>query len=207
MFDFDGVLADTLDGFCEAMAAAFRDVGRPDLADRDRMLALFDDNWYEAMAGAGVSRAQRKRIDEVFLADYARRGTAPAFPGVREMLSRLSSRHTLAVITSNRTAAVESFLAAHDMRGVSQVIGADVETNKVRKIRRVVAAYDAAAGHWYVGDTAGDIVEGRRAGVKTVGAAWGWHGAERLRRASPDFIVDTPAQLVEVIDGRVVAPG
>jgi phosphoglycolate phosphatase len=200
MFDFDGVLADTLERFCAAVTAAFRDVGRPDLAVRAQILTLLEDNWFESLSRAGVTRAQRRRIDEIFEAELSPGRTVAAFPGVREMLARLALRHTLVIITSSRTAVVEAFLTAHDMPGISQVIGSDIETSKVRKIARVMAGHGPAPHYWYVGDTTGDIIEGRRAGATTVGVAWGWHGAERLRQASPDFIVDTPGELVEVID-------
>jgi phosphoglycolate phosphatase len=202
MFDFDGVLADTCERFTMAMSAAFRDVGRPDLAGREQILTLLDDNWYESLTRAGITLAQRRWIDELFSAGYADGSTAAAFPGIREMVARLTRRHTLVVITSNVTAVVQTFLAAHDLPGIGEVLGADIETSKVRKIARVMAGAGAERRHWYVGDTTGDMAEGRRAGVTTVGVAWGWHGVERLRQASPDFIVDTPAQLADLIERR-----
>jgi phosphoglycolate phosphatase-like HAD superfamily hydrolase len=46
-----------------------------------------------------------------------------------------------------------------------------------------------------VGDTTGDMIESRHAGVKAIGAAWGWHGRVRLSTAAPFAIVDTPSEL------------
>ena len=49
-----------------------------------------------------------------------------------------------------------------------------------------------------MGDTVGDILEAREAGVCTVGAAWGWHGAERLLRAAPDHLAHSPSDLLDL---------
>ncbi len=198
MFDFDGVMVDTRDPFCALAATAFLEIGRPDLADRDTILALLDGNWFDSLANAGLTASQHRRIDEVFGSRlYA---AVAVFPGIDEMLARLARRHTLLIITSSKAASVESFVATHHLPGITEVIGSETETSKVRKIAHVVARHGPEADHWYVGDTAGDIVEGRRAGVTTVGVAWGYHGAERLRRVSPDFIVDTPGQLAEIVE-------
>ena len=55
---------------------------------------------------------------------------------------------------------------------------------------------------WYVGDTVADIVEGKAAGVRTIAVGWGWHDAERLLGASPDYLAQTPADLLELLGRR-----
>lgn len=198
MFDFDGVIADTCDRLCAAASAAFLEIWRPDLAYRGQILGLFDDNWFESLARAGLTQAQHRRIDRLFGPELYE--AAAAFPGTREMLARLARHHTLVVITSSRTASVEAFLVKHRMPGVSGVMGSDVETSKVRKIARVIARHGPSARYWYVGDTCGDIIEAQHAGVTTVGVAWGYHGEERLARVSPKFIAHTPRELVDLIE-------
>ncbi len=201
MFDFDGVLADSLDSFCAAMEAAFAGIGRPDLATREQVLSLLDDNWFASLARAGVTAAEARTLEDIFAAALSPPALLHCFPGVPAMLERLARRHLLIVITSSTAAIVNGFLAAHQLSGIEQVMGAEVDTSKVRKIERVVAAHERAACYWYVGDTTGDILEGRKAGVRTIGVTWGWHGARRLRTVSPDHLVDTPLKLAEIIDG------
>ena len=198
MFDFDGVLADSLDSFCAAMEPAFAGIGRPDLATREQVLSLLDDNWFASLARAGVTAAEARRLEDIFAAALSPPALVRCFPGVPAMLERLARRHLLIVITSSTAAIVNGFLAAHQLSGIEQVLGAEVDTSKVRKIERVVAAHERAACYWYVGDTTGDIIEARSAGVGTVGAAWGWHGEERLRRARPDRVALAPADLLQL---------
>jgi len=51
---------------------------------------------------------------------------------------------------------------------------------------------------YYVGDTAGDVREGRAAGVRTVAVTWGWHSREKLAAAGPEFLVDNPVELLYI---------
>ena len=52
---------------------------------------------------------------------------------------------------------------------------------------------------YYVGDTKGDMIEGKKAGALTVAVTWGWHTREKLADASPDHMVHTPAELVTLL--------
>jgi pyrophosphatase PpaX len=48
----------------------------------------------------------------------------------------------------------------------------------------------SAAQTFYCGDTPPDIVQGRRAGVKTVGLTTGLYTKEELEKEKPDFVFD-----------------
>jgi pyrophosphatase PpaX len=47
-----------------------------------------------------------------------------------------------------------------------------------------------ASQTFYCGDTPQDIIQGRRAGVKTIGLTTGLHSKEELEKERPDFIFD-----------------
>ncbi|MDX9981106.1 MAG: HAD family hydrolase, partial [Lentisphaeria bacterium] len=100
--------------------------------------------------------------------------------------------------TSNLTPVVSAYFERHGIGGVREVVGSDKEASKQIKIRQ-------AAARWpdrqpvYVGDTLGDMREAREAGALPVGVAWGWHDQPRLRLGNPSRIVQTPAELAELI--------
>src|SRR5262249_51224876 len=50
----------------------------------------------------------------------------------------------------------------------------------------------------YVGDSAHDMVAGRRAGVKTIAAGWGPFPRAELEREAPDFIAESITDLLEI---------
>ncbi|HEU4681887.1 MAG TPA: pyrophosphatase PpaX [Gemmatimonadales bacterium] len=51
----------------------------------------------------------------------------------------------------------------------------------------------------YVGDSVHDMVSGRAAGVKTAAALWGPFGRAHLEGAKPDYWLETPGDLVELV--------
>ena len=199
LFDFDGTLADTLEIFHPVFAQACAERGFTRFADREAYLRLFDGNLFSGLSACGVPPDQQQAILSSFGAHFAGALDAVAlFPGVPEMLQRLAPAATLMIITSSPSAPVWSVLARNEIRVIKAVWGGDVERSKVVKIRRALDAMDADEG-FYVGDTTGDIQEGHAAGVTTVGVSWGWHGAERMAAACPDFLADTPEDVIRFL--------
>jgi len=194
MLDFDGVIADSLADQSRACVKTLRATGFADLATPEQFLEFTEVNWFEALADAGVPTAVVDELEHAF-------GEAPSpdlFPEMTAVIDRLAVAHTVVVITSSRTSVVERILAEHDVHGVAEVIGGDLETSKTRKIGDARRRFGCSLPAWYVGDTVGDILEARAAGVVTVGAAWGWHGAERLSCVDPDHMVHAPSDLLDL---------
>jgi pyrophosphatase PpaX len=50
----------------------------------------------------------------------------------------------------------------------------------------------------YVGDSIHDMRSGRAAGVRTAAALWGPFGRAHLEDATPDYWLETPADLIEL---------
>ncbi|MFP5392891.1 MAG: HAD family hydrolase [Gammaproteobacteria bacterium] len=58
---------------------------------------------------------------------------------------------------------------------------------------------------WYVGDDLRDIEAGRAAGMVTVACGWGYCGAIEPSAWGADHLVDTPADLLELLRAQVPA--
>jgi len=43
-------------------------------------------------------------------------------------------------------------------------------------------------------------LEGKRAGVKSSGVSWGWHSKNKLKKANPDFLIDNPDELINLLE-------
>jgi phosphoglycolate phosphatase len=194
MFDFDGVIVDSLDDQSRAFVDTLRAHGLDELATESTFLDFTETNWFEALAASGVSERVVTEVEDAF-------GAVPSpdlFPEMAEVIERLAAEHPVVVITSSRTADVQSILDEHGVTGVSEVIGGDVEPSKTRKIRSARRRYGESREAWYVCDTVGDVHEARDAGAVTVGVAWGWHGEERLLSAEPDLIARRPGDLFDL---------
>jgi len=194
MFDFDGVIADSLRDQSRAFVEVLRARGFTDLATPARFLDFTEDNWFAALAQAGVPGDVVEELEDAF-------GAAPSpdlFPEMADVIQRLAAAHPVVVITSSRTSVVEGILAEHGVRGVSAVLGGEQEASKTRKINAVRRRFGESLPAWYVCDTTGDVHEAREAGARTVGVAWGWHGEERLLHAAPDHIAHAPGDLLDL---------
>ena len=60
--------------------------------------------------------------------------------------------------------------------------------------------HTSAAQTLYVGDSDVDVLTARNAGVISVGVAWGFRGADELRQAGADHIIDSPSQLPKLAE-------
>ena len=50
-----------------------------------------------------------------------------------------------------------------------------------------------------IGDTRSDIRHGKAAGVRTVSVTWGYQKRHTLEQEKPDFVVDSPDELLHVL--------
>jgi phosphoglycolate phosphatase len=197
LFDYDGVLVDSLDAICDSFLEACRAHGFTQLRGRQDFLRLLDANLYDGLIAAGLPGAAIVPILKTMDARPAGRHRYTFFPGIPEVLARLAQAHVMFIVTSNHSTIVSEFLCRHGVHCFEEILGGDKERSKAQKIRQVMARYP---GHqcYYIGDTKGDMVEGSQAGARTVAVAWGWHPPAHLATAQPTHAVHTPAELLHL---------
>jgi len=173
IFDYDGVIVDSFEIFMENFILACQKEGVDEIANKEDFLKLFEGNMYESMIKKGMSREKILRVV------YAMRDSMiknqdrlKLFDGISEAIKELSVSNKLAVVTSNETAIVKKFLKDRNIDYFEEIIGSDKEASKVKKIRWLKEEFSSYECY-YIGDTVGDIIEGRRAGAKTVAVALG----------------------------------
>jgi phosphoglycolate phosphatase len=200
IFDFDGTIADTLQ-------AVIRIVNEHAAEYDIQPLTLADVEILRGMTGRAIARkygipitripglvlrTQRelhRRIDDIRL-----------FPGVRDLILTLKrAGFHLGILTSNSRENVRRFLRA---RGLDVFDCIHSESNLFGK-RRALGHLLKVQGWkrrsvFYVGDEIRDIEACRKARVPVIAVSWGFHRRDVLRRSEPDFIVDTPAEIVEI---------
>ena len=201
LFDFDGVIADSLAAYYPMFTESCRDLGISGPATLEAFLEVFDTNAIKGLLRAGVPILKLRRLGKTLgpRVTALNRHVLP-FPGMPELVNALSARFPVYVVTSNMTAATGEFLARHDIVGLRGVMGADREASKVKKIRQIHRAHRGTEA-WYVGDTRGDMIEGRAARAVTVAVTWGWHDRARLETGDPDHVVACVEELRALLLG------
>ena len=198
LFDFDGVLVDSLALYEKSVNVCLERIGHNPIASREEFLDLFEDNFYSAITKRGVDVGQFMAASKAVTPTLDYSVTRP-FTNLIPVLAELKKRHGLVIISSNSSFAIRLMLAKFGFEPYfDDILGADFNFSKIEKILYVKGHYGTNGGHtFYVCDTAGDIREAREAGVKTVAVTWGWHPRERLERAKPDAIIEKPEDLLD----------
>jgi len=199
IFDFDGVIADSLVFYETLVKTQLEKIGSPVITTRDEFLDLFDGNFYGSLHARGVDMTT---FNNAVMAaapgiDYTK---ILPFEDVLTVVTTLARNNTLIVISSNISSVIRTFLSRYEFDDLfDDVLGADFMLSKTKKIDHAVESRHALRDRtYYVGDTVGDIREGQAAGVRTVAATWGWHRRERFEGVGADHIIDAPEDLLAI---------
>jgi phosphoglycolate phosphatase len=199
LFDFDGVLADSLDLYADAVARCLERIGTPIVKSKEDYLTLFDGNFYESMASRGVDLAAFAQAAKEILPAIDYDAMKP-FSGLIPILAALQKDHILTVVSSNGSRTIRKMLVRFGFDPYfREIFGFDFLFSKKEKIDHALEKYGIPREKaLYIGDTAGDILEARAAGIRSVAVTWGWHDRERLLAVHPDFLIDTPEGLLTI---------
>jgi len=203
LFDFDGVLADTLGDLLQFGQETCDELGVKHTATHD------DLNSLEIMSFA--TYGQQLEVPDHLVDEFVRRclakfGTKQSppdiFKGLDDVVRELSTGNVIGVITGNSSENVKAFLAEHGLSNhVRAIFGADFPGTKSEKISLAKKEFATQGEETFmVGDSASDIHAAKQAGVKSIAVTWGHQSAETLIRARPDFLVHSPRELHEVVN-------
>ncbi len=199
LFDFDGVLVDSLDVYEKTVTDCLKKIGQPLTRGREQFLELFEGNFYESLKQQGVDMKKFSDASEDILAKVNYADMKP-FDAIRPVLRELTKNHPLIVISSNDSPTIKEALRLYDFDGIfDDILGCDFMLSKKDKILHVIRKYSVTLQDiYYIGDTTGDMKEGKQAGVKTVGVTWGWHSKELMATSQPDYLFDKPEDLLKL---------
>jgi pyrophosphatase PpaX len=206
LFDLDGTLIDSVDLIVDSYHHAYEVHGLP-AQSREAILA-----------GIGTPlRAVFGRITDdpktiaAWIATYREYNLAHhdtrvhAYDGTVAMVRQIkASGRRLGLVTSKNRAGALRGLTLVGLADVMEVIvGADDVVNPKPHPEPVERALNvlgmAAESCIFVGDSHHDIHSGRSAGTWTAGVTWGPFDRAHLEMAAPDYICDTPRQLLELV--------
>lgn len=199
LFDFDGVLVDSLDVYEKTVTDCLQQIGQPLTRGREEFLELFDGNFYESLKQKRVNLEEFMKASVDFLSQVNYSEIKP-FTAMIPVLTKLKENNLLLVISSNETASINEALKLYNFDGIFQeILGSDFMFSKKEKILYVIKKYQVKPEDiYYIGDTIGDIKEGKQAGVKTVGVTWGWHDKIKMAASNPDYLFDDPQELLKL---------
>ena len=203
LFDFDGVLADTLDDLLQFGQEICDELGVKHTATANDLSSL------EVMSFATYGRqleVPEALIDEFVhrsLEKVAAKKSPPAiFAGLADVVRTLSDGHVLGIVTTNSARNVNLFLAEHGLENCFRVIhGIDSPGSKTEKILKARMQFSGQSEDTFmIGDSLSDMRSAKEASVQSVAVGWGHQSLERLVTAEPDFTVHAPMELLKMFE-------
>ena len=206
LFDLDGTLIDSvrliLDSYHHTLAM-------------HRLPPRSDEEWLRGVGTPLRSQFADWQHDperlEALIATYREYNLAhhdrmvTIYPGVLEAIQEVRARgaQTGLVTSKNQAGAIRGLrlVGLHGLIDV-MVCADDVENPKphpepVERAVRLLAADPELTV--YIGDSIHDMRSGKAAGVKTAAVLWGPFGREHLGHGEPDYWLDRPQQIVDLL--------
>jgi len=201
VFDFDGTIADTFEAGFEILNLLSGEFGFRRL-ERDQLELARGMRTRQLMKYLGMPVTKMSAIARRGSEELSARihGIQP-LPGVPEALHELRAQgFEMGIITSNSQANVTAFLRTHRLEMFSFIRSSSKLMGKAREIRAAAKSQRLRLDEmFFIGDETRDIEACRKCGLPIAAVTWGYNTAASLKSLEPDFVFDTPADLVAML--------
>lgn len=211
LFDMDGTLLDTLDDLHTSVNYALEQSGLP--------LVTLDETREAAGYGSIVliemltkhtfvtGSPEFQRVFDDFNTHYKAHcndATRP-YDGIMELLPALAERGLKMAIVSNKvqpeTEALRKLWFADFIPvAVGRVEGIAPKPDPAMTFKALELLGSCPKDAWFVGDSQPDVRTGKNAGCTSVGCTWGFRDFATLEEEYPDFIIDSPFELLDIVE-------
>ena len=209
IFDLDGTILDTLEDLKNSVNHALSSNNLP-----ERSLAevrSFVGNGIRLLMELSVPRGTDAAIVDKCFADFKEHykkhsadNTKP-YDGVVELLQDLKNKgYKLAVVSNKADFAVQTLVADYFDGIFDYAVG---EREGIRRKPCPDSVNDALLhlasdknSAVYVGDSEVDVETARNAAIPCVAVTWGFRDKSVLEGLSPEYIIDKPSQLMDILD-------
>ncbi len=193
VFDYDGCLVDSMGIVYRRVINVFREAGKTP-PTKDEFDRTFFNPWLDYYAANGIlaSPAQILQWSSAG-ADF---GFCPVFPDAHVLLKHLHRRILMAIISGAPAEPIKENLAANGAAHYFQYIMGDCVAKTAPIISFIHATGLSPDKVVVIGDMTSDILDGKQAGVCTIGIARSQASYEALVVAQADLIVSSLEELV-----------
>lgn len=134
-------------------------------------------------------------------------GIMEPVPGLKDVLAGLKeSGLKLSIISSNSVDNINRFLDNNNIDFFDNIYSSRGIFGKDRTIAKFLRKHRLKSRDViYIGDECRDIAACRKNSVKVIAVSWGYDSRELLSDSDPDFLVDNPVELFELIQKLIKA--
>ena len=207
IFDLDGTLLNTLEDLGDSVNFALKSFGYP-TRTYEEIRSFVGNGVKDLVTKAvpdGTDEETTLKCLQTFKDHYKtnmQNKTAP-YDGIIDLLEELNSKDVkLAIVSNKYDFGVKNLnkyyfkdlipVAIGEREGVRRKPAPDTVLTAMKELN---AQKESTL---YVGDSGSDMITAQNAGVKGVGVTWGFRDAKSLKESGADFLVDSPAQLLDI---------
>jgi len=210
IFDLDGTLADTIDDIALSINGSLSKRGFP--THDIPTVKLMVGNGFRSLV---VAALPREKQDEALIEEIREEATAYyaahpldrtlPYPGIMEMLSGLAGLGIPRAVLSNKP----DRLARAVVDGLFPQAGFSVVRGELPAFPRkpepasaldIAKKLGATPGEiLYVGDTNVDMRTAHNAGMRPIGAAWGFRSLQELVESGAEVVISHPSELLRLL--------
>lgn len=210
LYDMDGTVLDTLGDLQNAVNAALAAFGREGLSLEQvrRYVGNGSRRLIELALGPEAAQEEIERMLAWYRPWYeahCRILTRP-YPGILPLMAALREAGVRQAIISNKPDAAVRALAADFFPGLAELAVGERESEGVRRKPwpdMLDAVRETLGLAWseclYVGDSEVDILTAKNAGLRCVSVSWGFRSRAELLAAGAETIIDSPAELKQLV--------
>lgn len=195
VFDFDGTLANTMDAILDIAA---KEVGEISQEDFD---AMRDEGIRGVIKRYNIKLWELPKVIAQFSSVMKNRDDINLYPQIEELMEKLSQSYKLGVLSSNSEDNIRAVLNRHGITdkfefiySQSSMFGKDKVMKKMCKKHKI-----STSEIIYVGDEDRDIIACKKVGIRCIAVTYGFNSRARLSKLEPDFIVDSPMEVADVV--------
>lgn len=217
LFDLDGTLLNSLTDLAQAMNLTLARLGFP--PHREEAYKHFVGDGMKTLARRVLPATHRdaatvQACQEGMRAEYGRRWaeTTRPYPGIPELLDALHQRAVTMVILSNKPDDLTRQTVAHLLARwrFAAVAGARPDMAKKPDPAGALRIADllgrSPADFLYLGDSSTDMRTARAAGMKAIGAGWGFRTVAELQENGAEAIINQPLELLQFLEKQADGP-
>ncbi|MBI5126980.1 HAD-IA family hydrolase [Candidatus Roizmanbacteria bacterium] len=209
IFDFDGIIADTLPFTFKKVIQIARILKPKNLNEKQIIEEIRSKDWKELLGKGGFPQFWLKlpAVLSVIFRMQVELGkeieTIKLFPGIKKLLVDLKKKHyQLGILSSNLKENIDRFIKINGIdyfdfieAGTYTMLGKSGEIDKFARELKIEKEQMV-----YVGDEIRDINASKKAGIKIICVSWGLHRPAVLKDHGADFIVKKPSEILKIVE-------
>lgn len=193
IFDWSGTLSNNFHCFAKASAMMFKELGRKPITE-DEIRKNFTTP-YMKFWNHYFPRLAKKKQCVMYLKYIHLAGEPRLYKGSTDTVKYLHKKgYKLFVVSGDP---LSKLLPEIKKRGLlpyfTKIVG-----NVHRKKKSIAMIAKQFNKSYYVGDTSGDIEEGKSAGVQTIGITWGFQHRNIIKKSKPDYLINEIKELKKI---------